>query len=347
MDDLAMDGHNQPEDDGDITLEEEASPKRTARRIVTIENKLERQRSRLARDGNAILAQEERIAEENAKLVQLQAVADATRDDIRNSNEEKEELTQRLARINVVPRDGCEVPPAFVEQDKQVEAVVECLSSALHGLHTFDSQSPQIQSFLRTFTAEIEKLKVAALGTPSPPAAVEGQSLSSSSLSSSVLPQAQPEGGHPGSSAAPGTPPGVAGPLVDGPPVHYDISSEGASADGPTAMAVVGECIGDKRKREHLDDPKVQDASKDTPRALESSDASADTHGHTASRLETAIVVWAPPAASAAYDEYVPLTRAQLREQLLQKIECQAEEAETKRKATAAAAAAAFRASPY
>ena len=72
---------------------------------------------------------------QQAKLVQLQLVADATREKIRGLKEDKDELTQRLAKLTKVHRD--DTPPAADEGQEEAQAAMACLSKTLFGLQKY------------------------------------------------------------------------------------------------------------------------------------------------------------------------------------------------------------------
>ena len=98
----------------------------------------------MARDEQAISDQEEEIAAQQAKLVQLQADADATREQIRGNSEDRVELSQRLAKLNEIQHD--ENPLAAVEVQEEAQAAMGCLTGTLLGLQNYDSQPPAIKT---------------------------------------------------------------------------------------------------------------------------------------------------------------------------------------------------------
>jgi hypothetical protein len=120
-----------------------------------------------------------------------------------------------------------------------------------------------------------------------------------------------------------------------------------ADASGPVDMAVVGQCLGDKRKRDHVDDAERRANVENNPKEISDPPAKkAEAPAENQSADANDPIVWEHTPAAMPYVEFVPaprgLTRDQLLEQLERKNQTQAERAKAR-----AAASAAFRASPY
>ena len=86
---------------------------------------------------------------QRAKLAQLQAEADATRELIQGIFEDRDELSQLLAKLTKIQH--ADQLPAEVEGQTQVQAAMECLSKTFFGLQNYQSQPPEIQTMLTQF----------------------------------------------------------------------------------------------------------------------------------------------------------------------------------------------------
>ena len=90
----------------------------------------------------AVAAQAEEIANQQAKLVQLQAVEDAKREEIRALIAERCELSQRLARLKADQVHG--EKPFVALQPSPLQTAIDCLNRSYLGLLDFQEQSPEI-----------------------------------------------------------------------------------------------------------------------------------------------------------------------------------------------------------
>ena len=145
-------------DDDELTAPEDLQPKTIELRLLKIAHKLAQRRKQLTRDEQAIIDQEAAIAEQQAALVQLNANADETRDQIRGHIENRTELSQRLARFSA-SEQGCSAP-AMGEEGKSPETTaMECLSRTFLGLQNFETQSPAIKILLSQFAQAVQALQ--------------------------------------------------------------------------------------------------------------------------------------------------------------------------------------------
>ena len=167
MDDMAADQG----DGGEIVAPEDLGPKAIGLRLLGIERKLEKRRKQLARDEQAISEQESAIAEQQAILVQLNANADNTREQIRGFNDDRAELSQRLARINATEQDRLAAPSTEVEATPEATAM-DCLSRTFLGLQNFETQTPAVKTMLLQFAQAVQAMQAAQTS-----AAPQGQQL--------------------------------------------------------------------------------------------------------------------------------------------------------------------------
>ena len=225
-------------DDDELTAPEDFQPKTIELRLLKIEHKLAQRRKQLTRDEEAIVDQEAAIAEQQAVLVQLNANADATREQIRGHIENRTELSQRLARFSASEQGG--FAPTMGDGEKSPETTaLECLSRTFLGLQNFESQPPAIKNLLSQFAQAVQALQAehahpasqgqqltlqqAFAGT-----AVQqgGSSTDQSKLATLHVPAVQSSAGASESGAR-----------------HFDISGDGAKAEksyGPISAAAPG-----------------------------------------------------------------------------------------------------------
>ena len=270
----------EPAEEDEGTIPEDLPPHKIELTLLKLESKLNKKRQLLAKEEQAIAFQEEEIAVQRAKLVQLQAEADGTRELIQGFLEDRDELTQRLAKLTKLHHD--DLPSAGIDGQPEVQSAMDCLSRTFLGLQNYQSQPPEIQAMLTQFAqlfratqAEHEakagpgQLTIhqafasqASAGTvqaplPQGPASVAAQSFVISSGSTTPLDPAtfparetSKNSGLPLSSLSAEKPT----PAAERPEPAADDKGIVSEPTVPTDMAVVGHSVGDKRKIEHVQD---------------------------------------------------------------------------------------------
>ena len=88
------------EEDEKRTLPEDVGPKKLQQNLLNLERKRERKESQVAREEQAIADQRGEISRQQAVLVELQAAADATMQEIRDIDDTRAEMSKRLDQLN-------------------------------------------------------------------------------------------------------------------------------------------------------------------------------------------------------------------------------------------------------
>ena len=268
-DENAGNAEEQDDDDEQTMFEDaDADPKALRFRHINLCRKLEAKQKQLEKQDNAINEQKDEVAHQQAKLVELQAIADSTADKIKELQNQSAAIAMQIARIEDERRQVREAVVASLPvQASPPEALAaDCLTKAAAALQGFQSQSPQVQLLLQQFTSFVDQLRAAE----SPSAFHEPRQTTLQQAFAHAT--ASPQGTQPASQK---TVQKAAGPTPSVPAAVpcFDISgsqpSEGQPsvstlvADDTSALvAVVGECPGDKRKSECLLDS--QPAADDT-----------------------------------------------------------------------------------
>ena len=110
----------------------------------------------MAKEEQAVRDKDEEIAAIQAERVQLQAVADATSEEIKGIHEDRAELSQRLAKLNAVQEQ--QTPVSAVE----TIAATDCLTCALLGLQNYESQPAEIQALLVHFARRSSRFNLSS-----------------------------------------------------------------------------------------------------------------------------------------------------------------------------------------
>ena len=288
--------------DEQTTFEDaDADPKVLRFRHINLCRKIESKQRQLEKQHEAIEEQKDEMAAQQAKLVQFQAAADGANDKIRELQEQSASIALQIARIEQDRKNGHEaIHNQTVEKDSPPEAqAAECLGKAAAALQGFQSQNPQIQLLLQQFITFIDQLRAGE--TASPVVDPRQTTLPHAFASAAVVPQT-----------------GGAGPDKDAkqsaePPRSsvpcFDISgSQGgeehpiaSTSEGAAPMAVVGECVGDKRKSDCLLEPVPAGDSAEAPAAKSAAEDAGEQLG-----TPLSIPMLAVPA-------FVPQNRAELR----------------------------------
>ena len=324
-------------EDENITQPEELEPKPLQQRLLNLERKRERKEKQLAANERDIAEQREEISRQQAKLVELQATADATAQEIREVDATRAELSRRLDQLNSQRAQCPTSQPADDAGDQSNPNMDSIKLGAMQLLEADRNGAPVDGSFVRQLLNLLLQMQ------PGPHAGAQS--------SPPIVTMVQPVAATVHAPAACG---GTA--LAEdattaierfniASPVSGDPNT--ADASGPVDMAVVGQCLGDKRKRDHVDDAERRANVENNPKEISDPPAKkAEAPAENQSADANDPIVWEHTPAAMPYVEFVPaprgLTRDQLLEQLERKNQNQAERAKAR-----AAASAAFRASPY
>ena len=246
-------------DDGDeqTTFEDaDADPKTLRFRHINLCRKLEGKQKQLEKQHEAAEEQKNEMAKQQAKLVELQAVAKGIIEQIKELQCQSASIALQIARIEEERRQVREatiVPSPDPACPPEVQAV-ECLTKAAAALQGFQSQSPNVQLLLQQFISFVDQLRAGdAVATVADTKQTTLQQAFANACA--AIP-----GGNAGAEKAS---PIAAHPTVQASVPFFDISSSQPSEGQPIApssvaeaapasMEVVGECSGDKRKSDCL-----------------------------------------------------------------------------------------------
>ena len=309
---------NEHDEDDQTTFEDaDADPKVLRFRHINLCRKIEAKQKHLERQQESIEEQREEVARQQANLLELQAAADGTLEKIRELQGQSASIAQQIARIEETRKIGCDsthTGPA--EQQSPPEALAEeCLSKAAAALQGFQAQSPQVQLLLQQFVTFIDQLRAGGAAQPviDPRQSTLQQAFANAATTKPASKGVSEEMPQPSAeipNAVPcfdisGSQPG-------------DEQASDAVQTGAAPMAVVGECVGDKRKSDVLDDSEPVQAAK-IPAAILVPPQTSQSLG-----TPMQVPLQAVPA-------FVPQTRAELRESLAlrNKQQCQERKART------------------
>ena len=225
-------------------VEEELGYKQIEFKLIKLETKIQKRKGRHEKEVGYVQEQEREIEAQRAKMVELQASADATKDEISDLEADRDDLIKRLSELakadkradeskEVVPKDP---------QSAQVRDAYNCLSKAFQGFQNYDSADADIQGLLSVFATAFNQLQLeraAAVGGGKQPTLPQY-------IADQQRKQADPAKAQPSLPPAPST--GT---------THFDISDSqkqqsGAGVEETTPMQIVGEGVGDKRKAEQM-----------------------------------------------------------------------------------------------
>ena len=270
---LCFDAENElPHDEDDHTTFEDADadPKVLRFRHINLCRKIESKQKQLDKQHEAIQEHRDEMARQQAKLVELQAEADGTVGKIRELQEKSTSIAQQIARIEESRKIGQEpnqAPTAEQAVPPETQAA-ECLGKAAAALQGFQAQSPHIQLLLQQFVTFIDKLRAGESVQAVDPKQCTLQQAFASSAATLSTPKGDPkELAQPAAGSST-----VAVPcfdISDSQPEKAQKTETAEESAGP--MAVVGECLGDKRKREALDESEAEQPAKAPLNTVESS----------------------------------------------------------------------------
>ena len=234
----------------------DADPVALRKRHIKLARVLDRRQKRLTNERLRIEEQVNDIAEQQAKLVVLQSVADSTAQEIASVQGKVSSICQQIARIEAqksketMPSSSSPSVAAVPVQNGLTpeQHARDCLERTVVAFQHFQGQAPEEQCLLQQFTAIFDAMRTAE----------------------AVVDKKQPTLEQVFARTASPTAPAAAPALVDSsPPVGdvaqngtqpqaFDIGSDtsaGCTAEtGPEAIRVDGQNVGDKRKQEHLQD---------------------------------------------------------------------------------------------
>ena len=246
------------------------------------------------------------MARQHAKLVELQAAAEGTVDKIRELQEQSTSIAQQIARIEESRKIGHDsAHAATAEQAIPLEAqAAECLGKAAAALQGFQAQSPHVQLLLQQFVTFIDQLRSGGTAQPvsDPKQSTLQQAFAFAAASLPAPKSSSPSSssGGPKETASGAELPNATVPCFDisGSQPGEEQAAETVQADA-APMAVVGECVGDKRKRDVLDVSEPVQAAK-VPAAIPMAPETVQSLG-----APMQVPLLAVPA-------FVPQTRAEL-----------------------------------
>ena len=149
----------------DETMPEEADDQRTSKAInlalLGIEKKLERRQRALEKAQWAVAEQNEEIARQHAKLVELQAEEDSKRDEILEITTQRDELSRRLVKLNAVQgSESRQCGPAEADDQRDpFQVAMECLTRSYQGLQNYHDQPPAIKQLLSQFASSVLQMQ--------------------------------------------------------------------------------------------------------------------------------------------------------------------------------------------
>ena len=253
----------------------DADPKVLRFRHIKLCRKIEGKQKQLGKQQEAIELQQEELATQQAKLVELQSQADATSEKIKEIQGQSAELALQIARIEEDRRQTGEVaksPPADQTPPPEEQAF-ECLSKAAAALQGFRSQSPKVQVLLQQFTTFMDQLR--AEEVPDPKQTTIHQAFASTSASIHTGKQHEESiSSIPAVLAVKHIVPffDISGSQSsEGKEVVNPVVGERALEVAPEAMQIVGECPGDKRKSDCLNEEELGETAKQPVAAAECS----------------------------------------------------------------------------
>lgn len=329
-------------DDGDdevCTIPEELPVHRLNILMLNLHKKITAKEKQLEKELAAIHDQQDEIAAHQARLVELQATADSTRETISDFNDTRAELSQRLAKAAATQNIPTKPVPETDGKEKQVETAMDCLSRTFMGLQKYEEQSPEVKALLCQFAQAFQSLQAASTAPVLPVGQLTLQQAfltgtSTGGVPSQVISTPQCAGGA-----------GVDGTRTDivqstaTSPEQFTISS-GATTPAGEAKVVETERAGAPTKsygrapNAHESPVPVRPPAELRPADEVVREAEGSSKDVAMVVTETAMVLWEPPPRH--------LTRTQLREELERKNEDQANRIRKR-----VAAAAAHRVSPY
>ena len=157
------------QDDGVVDTE----PERPLNEPWAIQNKLrnlergrQRKQARLEKEETAIQDQTDFIAAQQEKLVELQAKAVSTAEEIRSIDAVYSENMELLAKVTA-ERSATEAAasPKQEQQGDRAKEARDLLTTALRGVQTYKDQPPELQALLTQFIGCIEAMQRSELNT--------------------------------------------------------------------------------------------------------------------------------------------------------------------------------------
>ena len=247
-------------DDADITIPEEADFDTLQRNLRGLQRRRERKVARLAKQELEVTEEHDEIARHQATLVELQAAADFTKSELRETDSIMAEVSQKIAVFTAQrARESAPVPPPSQPTESSTDATdaKSCLLSALAGVQNYPNLPSDIQLLVRQFVSAIEAMRQTEQAEQvSLQPLVPGQTTIPTIFAKPQMPQG---------STVVNSQPATAG------VVYYDVSdaavpapvsastiTESEPSSGP--MRVDGQVVGDKRKIEHVVDAERQAA---------------------------------------------------------------------------------------
>ena len=248
--DVGQGGEEEEEFDHDETDFEDldANPLYLRKRHVRLAKALERRQKRLVNERTRIENQVNEIAAQQAKLVELQTVADSTAQEIVSIQGKITATCQQIARIE---DEKNKETAATVPADAPADGVLtpaqharDCLERTVVAFQHFQGQCPEVQNLLQQFSGIFDSIRAA-------PAAVDTRQPTLEQVFARAATSTAPAAHSP--VAASSLSSDVA--QSTSKPQAFDIGSEASAAVAESeAIRVDGHNLGDKRKQEHVQD---------------------------------------------------------------------------------------------
>ena len=138
-------------DDGDITIEEGLRGRELQDRLNACLFRKERREKAWAKQNSLVNQQNQFIAQQQAKLVEMQAAADTTLQQVRDEEDSISELLRRLLDLNSRTEEGPQ-PPVHPYLESEEGHAADCLGRTWEALRNFGRlQNPAVQDMLATF----------------------------------------------------------------------------------------------------------------------------------------------------------------------------------------------------
>ena len=224
-------------------------------KLLNLEKKIGRKQKQYEKHLEEVRLQEEELANQQANLVEVQASADASKDEISGLEDDRAELIQRLAKLSK-PNE-----PAAPSSGDGLQYAQKLANDLMAGMQNFQNESPAVQTVFLQLLSAIEQLRSSQAQVVPPPVGPMQQMLpllfAKQAAASSINAACKVPSPAPGAGAV----------------THFDISESTSSPVPHTngdevgvsqsvAMEVVGECPGDKRKIDKVLDDGTTEAGK-------------------------------------------------------------------------------------
>ena len=224
--------------DPDPTIPEDLGYDEIRKKLLRCETALRKKQKRHERELNEVREMEQYIEEKRTQLAVLQDKADATGSDIQEFAATIAALSARSTELAAERSKALEAKsdPLSSQQHQQptkagTQYARQVVADLIAGMHNFTNETPEVQLILQQFVAYLDQLR-----PQSGASATAMQQSPTAVVAPAPVPMA--------SVAMPTVPPAIVTT-----PTCFDISDTKQTV---VPMVVVGQSVGDKRKREHL-----------------------------------------------------------------------------------------------